>query len=76
VGGLVFKAHRLVYRSTLGWRVIKKKERRWAISGKSTRVYMGTSLIRNSVPLGPYRRVLEDHPMVVLGGSGTTLWWS
>ena len=24
-GGLVFKAHRLVYHSTLGWRVIKKK---------------------------------------------------
>ena len=25
-GGLVFKAHRLVYHSTLGWRIIKKKE--------------------------------------------------
>jgi len=25
-GGLVCKAHRLVYHSTLGWRVIKKKE--------------------------------------------------
>ena len=25
-GGLVFKAHRLLYHSTLGWRVIKKKE--------------------------------------------------
>jgi len=24
-GGLVFKAHGLVYHSTLGWRVIKKK---------------------------------------------------
>jgi len=24
-GGLVFKAHRLVYHSSLGWRVIKKK---------------------------------------------------
>jgi len=24
--GLVFKAHRLVYHSTLGWRVIKKKK--------------------------------------------------
>jgi len=24
-GGLVFKAHRLLYHSTLGWRVIKKK---------------------------------------------------
>jgi len=27
-GGLVLKAHRLVYHSTLGWRVIKKKRRR------------------------------------------------
>jgi len=26
-GGLVCKAHRLVYHSTLGWRVIKKKKR-------------------------------------------------
>ena len=25
-GGLVFKAHGLVYHSTLGWRVIKKKK--------------------------------------------------
>ena len=24
-GGLVFRAHRLVYHSTLGWRIIKKK---------------------------------------------------
>jgi len=26
-GGLVFKAHRLVYHSTLGWRVIKKMQK-------------------------------------------------
>ena len=26
-GGLVFKAHRLLYHSTLGWRVIKKKKK-------------------------------------------------
>jgi len=26
-GALVFKAHKLLYHSTLGWRVIKKKER-------------------------------------------------
>jgi len=26
-GGLVFKAHRLAYHSTLGWRVIKKKKK-------------------------------------------------
>jgi len=29
-GGLVFKAHRLLYHSTLGLRVIKKKKRGWA----------------------------------------------
>jgi len=29
--GLVFKAHRLAYHPTLGWRVIKKKKKRvWA----------------------------------------------
>jgi len=27
-GGLVFKAHRLLYHSTLGWRVIKKKKKK------------------------------------------------
>jgi len=26
-GGLIVKAHRLVYHSTLGWRVIKKKKK-------------------------------------------------
>ena len=26
-GGLVFKAHRLVYHPTLGWRVMKKKKK-------------------------------------------------
>ena len=25
-GGLVFKAHRLLYHSTLGWRVVEKKK--------------------------------------------------
>ena len=30
-GGLVFKAHRLVYHSTLGWRVIKKKKTWWRV---------------------------------------------
>ena len=28
LGGLVYKAHRLVYHSTLGWRVIKQKKKR------------------------------------------------
>ena len=40
-----FKAHRLLYESTLSLRVIKKKK------GVD---YMGTSLIRNRHPLGPY----------------------
>ena len=33
-GGLSFKVHRLVYHSTLGWRVIKKKKKKetWACS--------------------------------------------
>jgi len=31
--GLAFKAHRLVYHSTLGWRVIKKKEKEGLRSG-------------------------------------------
>ena len=35
-GGLVFKAHRWLYHSTLGSRVIKKKRRR--SSAESTRV--------------------------------------
>ena len=26
-GGLVFKSHRLVFHSTLGWRVLKKKKK-------------------------------------------------
>jgi len=35
-GGLVFKAHRLVYHSTLGWRVIKKKKSlKWNMEGES-----------------------------------------
>jgi len=32
-GGLVFKAHRLFYHSTLGLRVIKKKRRRLGVRG-------------------------------------------
>ena len=76
-GGLVFKARRLLYHSTLGWRVIKKEkfgvawERGRAgmvpsadpasrgvlpCSGFGFRVYRGTSLIRNSAPLGAHRQ--------------------
>ena len=34
-GGLVFKAHRLVHHTTLGWRVIKKKKKHLAPLGRS-----------------------------------------
>ena len=38
-GGLVFKAHRLLYHSTLGLRVIKKKKKKdWRETSASTRV--------------------------------------
>ena len=53
-GGLVFKPRRLLYHSTRGARVIKKKNklgggrRASNIAGLST--YRGTSLIRNSPP--------------------------
>jgi len=56
-GGLVFKAHRLVYHSTLGLRVIKKhhaeqRGRRVVVHRprEPCRLYRGTSLIRNSPP--------------------------
>ena len=32
-GGLVFEAHRLLYHSTLGWRVIKKKKKKKKLLG-------------------------------------------
>ena len=35
-GGLVFEAHRLVYQSTLGWRVIKKKKEKKHLPTKVT----------------------------------------
>jgi len=31
-GGLVFKAHRLLYHSTLSWRVIKKKKKKTGVA--------------------------------------------
>jgi len=37
-GGLVFKAHRLVYHSTLGWIVIKKKKRKICAEASGFRV--------------------------------------
>ena len=35
-GGFVFKAHRLVYHSTLGWRVIKKKKKTTLVKRHAT----------------------------------------
>ena len=69
-GGLVFKAHRLLYHPTLGSRVIKKKKKYLEILEeekehviavpartmpqriRTPNPYRGTSLIRNSAPLG------------------------
>jgi len=67
-GGLVFEAHRLLYHSTLGLRVITKKDSPAAKRGgphgglpptrhHPTRgLYKGTSLTRKHPPLGPYSR--------------------
>ena len=60
-GGLVFKAHRLLYHSTLGLRLIKKKKK----CGWAKALYRGASLIRKRSPLGPYRRPMPR-----------ALWWS
>jgi len=62
-GGLVFKAHRLVYHSTLGLRVIKKKKKSrerefpafkgfpvMVTTSAEFKVYRGASLIRNTHP--------------------------
>jgi len=38
-GGLVFKAHRLLYHSTLGLRVIKKKRRRCRVEAAAAEVF-------------------------------------
>ena len=62
VEGWGFKAHRLVYHSTLGWRVIKKKKKVWGQpldrpvdeEHVDHLVYRGTSLIRTPPPVGPY----------------------
>ena len=47
---LIFKAHRLVHQSILGWRVLQKKRkyRRAKITG----CYRGTSLLENTSPVG------------------------
>jgi len=45
-GGLVFKAHRLVYHSTLGWRVIKKREKVQGVWSGLRECVCGVSAIR------------------------------
>ena len=53
---LVSKAHRLLYHSTLGSRVINKKKEQGGADGplaqSSSRPFRGTLLIRNRRPLG------------------------
>jgi len=62
-GGLVFKAHRLLYHSTLGLKVLKKRRRgEYGILGDP---YADTLRIRNSLLLGPYSRAMPR-----------AIWWS
>ena len=49
-GGLVFKAHRLLYHSTLGLRVIKKK----TVDGRSPCQKAGPAATRGSRGCNPY----------------------
>ena len=70
-GGLVFKAHRLLNHSTLGFRVIrtKKEERTEVVLVHMSLLYPTaphrlTSLIRKSDPLEPYSRTMYR-----------ALWW-
>ena len=70
-GGLVFKAHRLAYHSTLGWRVIKKKKRALlalphSIPQKALRRVAQGSLLEIGVLswshfVGIYRQKLTNH---------------
>ena len=52
-GGLVFKAHRFVYHSTLGWRVIKKKKKKDRFHGDAGRFFFSSSLLSLQVLEGP-----------------------
>ena len=63
-GGLVFKAHRLVYHSTLGSRVMMKKKKfkveTWIVEARkrANSHYRGISRIRNSPPPKDHCRAL------------------
>ena len=48
-GGLVFKAHRLLCLSTLGSRVIKKKNRRLEVKGVGCRTSPGRALVMSRI---------------------------
>jgi len=68
-GGLVFKAHRLLYHPTLGLRVSVPTKRRGLVCATCACLrngggYRGTSLTRKRTPLRPYRRPIPR----VLGG--------
>jgi len=68
-GGIVFKAHRLLYHSTLGLRVIKKKKTANVFQdGLGFRVYgRGCGLTRNRTPetLNPMAETLNPKPPFV-----------
>ena len=57
-GGLVFKAHRLVYHSTLGLRVIKKKKKKKK-TGFEPRLEMATHATPTRAPNRPHFFVKE-----------------
>jgi len=62
-GRLVFKAYRLVYHSTLGWGVIKKKK---SLSGRSS--FYGTARCPMQArinPKGPKKARVRDRPGAV-----------
>ena len=55
-GGLVFKAHRILYHSTLGLRVIKKKKKKVTEPG-GVALRMLTYLTRLSLECGTHKTV-------------------
>ena len=63
-GGLVFRAHRLLYHSTLG-SCREENESSLQSAEWGGTLYRGTSLIRNTPLLEPYRRTIPR-----------ALWWS
>jgi len=70
-GGLVFKAHRLVYHSTLGWRVIKKKKKKKRIQPLFAEIPTTLFVLLNlfysrfGLASGPFRTVKDLRCLVV-----------